>query len=171
MGWTKIWALAVAAIFFSLSGCLRYSFTGASIPPGVNTIYIPFFPDQSNSGLGDLSDRLNQALIERFVNQSKLQLANNEADADAVLDGVITGYSNRPFSIGGDEQANENEVSITVQATFLYTAEEEAEWDKSFTGKFTFDPTENPIDGENQAADGALEQVATNMFNDAVSNW
>ena len=171
MDWNKTALVWVLGFFLFAGGCLRYSFTGASIPPGVNTIYIPFFPDQSNSGLGDLSDRLSEALINRFVNQSKLQLANNESDADAVLDGVITSYSNRPFSIGGDEQSNQNEVTISVRGTFKYASEEEPEWSKSFSGKFTFDPTEDPINGENQAANGALEQIANNMFNDAVSNW
>lgn len=171
MAWTKNWILVALCAGFLFSGCLRYSFTGASIPPGVDTIYIPFFPDQSNSGLGDLSNRLNQILINRFVNQSRLQLANNEADADAVLDGIITSYSNWPFSIGGNEQANENQVSITVRATFLYTSNDEPEWTNSFTGSFTYDPSENPIEGENSAANGALEQIANNMFNDAVSNW
>lgn len=171
MAWTKTWILIAVCLGFMISGCFRYSFTGASIPAGVETIYIPFFPDQSNSGLGDLTDRLNQSLINRFVNQSKLQLANNEATADAVLDGVITSYSNRPFSIGGNEQANENQVSITVRATFLYTSKDEAEWSTSFSGSFTYDPSEDPIEGENAAANGALEQIANNMFNDAVSNW
>ena len=171
MGWNKTLLLLIFSFSFFFGGCLRYSFTGASIPPGVNTIFIPFFPDQSNSGLGDLSNRLNEALINRFVNQSKLQLANNENDADAVLDGVITGYTNRPFSIGGDEQSNQNEVSISVRATFEYASEEDPEWSNTFSGKFTYDPTEDPINGENQAANSALEQIANNMFNDAVSNW
>ncbi len=171
MGWNKSWILILLCFGFLFGGCLRYSFTGASIPPGVNTIFIPFFPDQSNSGLGDLSNRLNEALINRFVNQSKLQLANSETEANAVLDGVITAYSNRPFSIGGNEQSNQNEVSITVRATFKYASKEEPEWSNSFNGKFTYDPTEDPINGENQAANGALEQIANNMFNDAVSNW
>lgn len=156
---------------FTLSGCLRYSFTGASIPEGVHTIFIPFFPDQSNSGLGDLSNRLNEALIDRFVNQSKLQLANSEDEADAVLDGVIASYGNRPFSISGNEQASQNEVAITVRATFQYATKEKPEWSKTFSGKFTYDPADNPIDGENEAANSALQQVANNMFNDAVSNW
>ncbi|MEX0610428.1 MAG: LptE family protein [Balneolaceae bacterium] len=171
MAWTKkIWLIALL-ICFSFSGCLRYSFTGTSIPEGVDTIFIPFFSDQSNSGLGDLSDRLNQALINRFVNQSRLQLANSEGEADAVLEGVIISYSNRPFSIGGDEQADQNEVVIAVQASFKFTNEEDVEWDKSFRGNFTYDPAENPIEGENEAASGALQQVANNMFSDAVSNW
>jgi len=157
--------------FISFSGCLKYSFTGASIPPGVNSIYIPFFADRSRSGLGDLSDRLNRILIDRFINQSKLQLASSEEDADAILDGFISTYSNRPFSIGGNEQTNQNQVQISVNASFIYTNNEDPEWDKSFSGSFTFDPTEDPITGEQNAADEALEQIANSMFNDAVSNW
>lgn len=169
MDWIKKAALLSALIL--LAGCLRYSFTGTSIPPGVDTIYIPFFADQSNSGLGDLTNRLNDALVERFVNQSRLQLANSEDNADAILEGVILSYSNRPFSIAGDEQANQNEVNISVRATFLYTDNEEPEWNKTFNGKFTYDPTQDPIEGENDAASQALRQIANNMFNDAVSNW
>lgn len=171
MGWRKLFMLTMFSLLILSSGCLRYSFTGTSIPEGVNTIYIPFFPDQSRSGLSDLSDRLNQALIERFVNQSRLQLANDETSADAVLDGSITSYSNRPFSIGGDEQANQNEVTISVRASFKYASDDEALWNKPVSGNFTYDPTEDPIEGERDAASEALEQIANKLFNDAVSNW
>ncbi|MEQ9309923.1 MAG: LptE family protein [Balneolaceae bacterium] len=172
MALRKLFLFSLILVFLGQTGCLRYSFTGTSIPEGVNSIYIPFFPDQSNSGFGDLSDRLNQALIERFVNQSRLQLANNEQDADAILDGSIVAYSNRPFSIGGDEQANQNQVRISVRGTFEYNNEPEALWsNKSFDGTFTFDTTDDPINGELNAVDEALEQIANNMFNDAVSSW
>ncbi|WP_020402604.1 LptE family protein [Gracilimonas tropica] len=171
MDWNKNLLLIIIAFGLTLGSCVRYSFTGASIPEGVETIYIPFFPDQSNSGLGDLSNRLNEVLINRFVNQSKISLANNDSDADAILDGVITSYTNRPFTISGNEQATQNEVSITVRATYSYADKEKPEWSKSFNGKFTYDPTQDPINGENQAANRALEQIANNMFNDAVSNW
>lgn len=166
--------LSVLILFIcgvSFSSCLKYSFTGASIPEGVRTVYIPFFPDQSNSGLGDLSDRLNEALVDRFINQSKLQLANSEESADAVIDGTINTYSNRPFSIGGNEQANQNQVMVSVKASFIYKTDDSPLWDKAFQGTFTFDPTEDPINGERDAANEALEQIANNMFNDAVSSW
>lgn len=171
MALTRSLLLGFLTLILFNSGCIRYSFTGTSIPEGVNTVYIPFFPDQSNSGLSDLSDRLNQALIERFINQSKLQLASNEEDADAILDGTISSYSNRPFSIGGNEQANQNQVVIRVSASFVYRDDPDAVYDKAFEGSFTFDPTEDPINGEREAADGALEQIANNMFSDAVSSW
>lgn len=163
--------LLLITIMLLFGGCIRYSFTGTSIPEGVNTIYIPFFADQSSGNVPDLSDRLNQALINRFINQSRLQLADARGSADAVLEGAIISYSNQPFSVTGEEQADQNEVSISVRATFLFTDREQPEWNTTFTGSSTYDPNETPIEGENNAAQEALEQIANNMFNNAVSGW
>lgn len=165
--------LALLLPLFIFSSCLRYSFSGASIPEGVNSIYIPFFANQSSAGVSDLSDRLNAVLINRFINQSSLQLANNRGSADAVLEGTIISYNNAPFSVTGDEQANQNEVEIAVRGTFTFTftKNQKSEWNKTFSGRSTYDPNENPIEGESGAAQEALEQIANNMFNDAVSGW
>lgn len=165
------WVLPFIAGILLLSGCLRYSFSGASLPEGVNSIFIPFFANQSSSGVSDLSDRLNDVLINRFINQSQLQLANDRSSADAVLEGAIVSYSNAPFSVSGDEQANQNQVRISVRGTYAFTQKQEAEWTKTFTGTSTYDPNEDPIEGESAAAQEALEQIANNMFNDAVSGW
>lgn len=166
----RIGILLVALLIF-FPGCISYSFTGTSIPSDVQSIYIPFFPDRSQSGLGDLSDRLNRALVQRFVNQSRLSLANDQETSDAFVEGAIQSYVNRPFSIGGNEQANLNEVNISVRATFQYASDEEPLWTQTFNGSATYDVIENPVEGELEAAETALQQIANNMFNDAVSNW
>lgn len=166
----KILIITVLSSLF-IAGCISYSFTGTSIPSDVRTIYIPFFPDQSQSGLGDLSDRLNRALIQRFVNQSRLSLGNDKESSDAFVEGALQRYSNRPFSVRGDEQANINEIQITVRASFQYQKDDEPLWSKNFSGNATYNTLENPVEGELEAAEEALQQIANNMFNDAVSNW
>ena len=163
--WTVILTLVL------ITGCLQYSFTGTSIPSDVRTIYIPFFDDRSGGGLADINDRLNRSLVNRFVNQSRLSLSNSEDAADAIVGGVIQNYQNRPFSVGGDERANLNQVSITVRASFKYSRDEDVLWEKNFTGTGTYDVIENPVEGEELAAEAALQQIANNMFNDAVSDW
>lgn len=163
--------LILLLMALALSSCFRYSFTGTSIPENVNSVYIPFFADQSSGGIGNLSDRLNEALIDRFITQTRLQLANSQADADAILEGSITRYTNQAFSISGEDETSLNEVTISINATFQYTDENEPEWNKSFSGSATYDTNENPIEGETIAAQEALNQAADNMFNDAVSGW
>ncbi|MDZ7718661.1 MAG: LptE family protein [Balneolaceae bacterium] len=154
-----------------LGGCVTYSFTGTSIPADVQTVYIPFFPDRSQSGLGDLSDRLNRALIDRFINQSRLSLANDQESSDAWVEGAVQSYVNRPFSIGGNQQANRNEIQISVRATFQFASDEEPIYTKTFSGSSTYDVVQNPVEGELEAAETALQQISDNMFNDAVSSW
>jgi len=171
MNFSKRIAGISVLVIVLFTGCISYSFTGTSIPSNVSDIYIPFFPDRSQSGLGDLSDRLNRALVNRFVNQSRLSLADEQQGADSFVEGAIQNYINRPFSVGGDEQANLNEVQITVRASFQYAEDEEPLWTKSFSGNATYDVLENPVDGEIEAAESALQQISNNMFNDAVSNW
>jgi len=169
----RIFFLVLIPLVVSLAivGCFRYSFTGVSIPPDVRTIYIPFFPDNSTSGLSFLSDDLNEALINRFVNQSRLNLINDSDIADAVIDGRIVSYRNSPFSVAGDQTATLNRVDISVRASFKYSREDKPEWDKTFNGVAEFDPTVDPIEGERNAVLEALNRIAQNMFNDALGSW
>lgn len=167
----KLFSILIIGSLLLIGGCVQYSFTGTSIPSDVRTIYIPFFDDRSGGGIGDINDRLNRSLINRFVNQSRLSLSTNEDIADAYIDGTIQSYQNRPFSVGGDERANLNQVSITVRASFKYAVDEQPLWEKNFSGSGTYDVIENPVDGEVVAVEEALQQIANNMFNDAVSNW
>lgn len=171
MDYNKTVAVFLIGLLALMNGCISYSFTGTSIPSDVQAIYIPFFPDRSQSGLGNLSDRLNRILVDRFVNQSRLSLSNDQENSDAFIEGSIQSYGNRPFSISGDEQADRNEVQISVRARFQYASDDEPLWNKTFTGSATYDVIENPVEGELEAAEEALEQIANNMFNDAVSNW
>lgn len=172
MIWRKHYLLLlILSLGLTFSSCLRYSFTGVSIPSGVETIYIPLFSDQSSSGFGDLPEQLNDALVDRFVNQSRLRLTSDPNNADAVLDGRIMSYQNRPFSVGGQQTADLNRVTVTVRASFKYREESSPEWDKNFTGTFEFDPRENPIDGEIEAIFEAMLNIADNMFNDALGSW
>lgn len=154
-----------------LHGCVRYSFTGASIPAEVETIYIPFFQDRSNSGVGNLSDLLYEQLLDRFVNQSRLQLADSPESADARLEGEIITYRNQAFSVGGDEQTTRNQVQIVVRARFQYASEPTPVWSSSVTGSATYDVLNDPVNGELDAIDEAVEQLAEAMFNNSVSQW
>lgn len=171
MSWYKSLFIILLASLLVLPGCLRYGFTGINIPSEIQTVYIPFFPDQSNSGLGDLSDNLNQALVDRFVNQSRLNLTSNSATADMFLEGEISGYSNEPFSVADDRRTELNRVTVRVRAEARFAENDSPEWDKTFTGTFEYDPGEAGADGEIDAAFEAMLDIADDMFNDALGEW
>jgi hypothetical protein len=155
-----------------IPGCITYSLSGVSIPPGVKTIHFPFFPDQSSSGQPNLSDVLNESLLEQFVNQSPLRFSSDKNTADAVLEGRITTYTNRLTVVGGGNgQAQLNEISITVNATFRFSTDAKPVFSKAFTASAQYDPNTNAIDGERSAARQALSVIARNMFIDSLAKW
>lgn len=154
-----------------LSSCFSYSFSGGNIPPDVKTIFIPNFEDRTNSGQASLSDQLNRSLVNRFINQSRLQLVASEADADVTLIGSLISYRNSPFSLSGEQISSENRVEIVVKAVYKYKTETKPVYDKTFNGFSNFDTTTDPVGGEQAALLESLEQIARKMFDDAVGQW
>jgi outer membrane lipopolysaccharide assembly protein LptE/RlpB len=154
-----------------LTGCAYYSFSGASIPSHLETIAIPITEDDTSNPLTSLGRDLTGILTDRFVGRTSLSLNNNEANADAVLQTRITGYSNQPTGVSGDEQATANEVRIRVQVRYYDQVKDSTMVDQSFTGSATYNPAEAGLTGEGEAAQVALDRVGEDIFTTATSNW
>lgn len=152
-----------------LGGCAYYSFTGATIPANLNTLAIPLVVDNSVNTIPSLSDELTEELINRFINQTRLSLAPNESDADAVLSAEISRYTNAPSSVSGDETAARNRITISVSVVYIDQTEDRELLNRSFSNFQEYDPID--IDGETEAALVALENVAEDIFAAATSNW
>jgi hypothetical protein len=152
-------------------GCAFYSFTGASIPSHLETIAIPIAEDNTSSPLPNLGRDLTGILTDRFVGRTSLSLNNNETNADAVLQSRITGYTNQPTGVSGDEQASTNEVRIRVQVRYYDQVKDSTMVDQSFTGTATYNPAEAGLSGEEQAAQVAIERVGQDIFTTATSDW
>lgn len=154
----------------SLAGCGYYSFTGATIPTHLNTIAIPLVIDNSINTIPSLGDELTERLVNRFVRQTRLSLAPNEDEADAVLTVEIQRYNNAPSSISGDERAARNRVTISVSVVYQDQAEEKELLRRTFSNFEEYDPLLG-IEEEANAALAALENVADDIFTAATSNW
>ena len=155
----------------SLGGCAYYSFVGATIPDHIQTIAIPLFDDVSRSGQPSLSEELVEELIARFVRQTRLSLADDEADADVVLTGRIEGYRNEPAAVSGQERAALNRVTIRVSARYFDQVESEELMARTFSAFAEYDPVADGLEGEGSAAEVALETIAGDIFTAATSNW
>lgn len=164
--------LVHAAFFFMAScvgGCGFYSFTGASIPAHLGTIAIPLVVDESVSTVTNMEDVMTNLLLDRFVQQTRLSLEQDELAADAVLHGRITRYTNMPVSVSGNEQATRNRVSVTVQVVYTDRVEEVELLNRSFSAFEEYDPFQPSL--EEEAARAALEKIADDVFTAATSNW
>lgn len=163
-------ALLVAAlVVIAGSGCRYYSFSGATIPSHLATIAIPLVDDRSVSTVPGLDERLTQMLVDRFVGQTRLSLETVESNADVVLDVTIDRYGSQPASVGGQERATRNRVTVNV--TVLYTDQTDGKelLRRSFSSFEEYDALDPSQ--EEEAALAALTKIADDVFTAATSNW
>lgn len=155
-----------------LSGCGYYSFTGATIPPHLNSVAIPLVEDLSTAIADDIDERLTRLFADRFVGQTRLQLAVDESDADAVLLGRIERITVAPVAVGGGDRATQNRVTVTVRVTYTDEVEDQEILERTFTAAMNYDPTlGDEREAEIAAIIGALENIADDVFTAATSNW
>lgn len=165
----------LSAILFTLfalaglMGCGVYSFTGASIPPGANTVSITYFTNNAPLVEPTLSQSLTDALRDRFAQQTSLSLVTENGDLQ--LEGIITDYSTRPVAIQGNETAALNRLTIQVKVRYTNTIEPDKDFETTFT-RYEDYPSNQDI---NQVKDGLIptinDALVDDIFNKAVVNW
>jgi len=167
----KTWiSLVLIGFVFSLQSCSYYSFSGVSIPPHLNTIAIPLAEDESAGPLTLLDESLTELMIERFVQQTRLSLIEDETEADLLLTAQITRYGNAPTSVTGQERAQFNRVSISITAQYINQIDNDT-MERTFRGFDDYDALEGGLEAEESAALTALENIADDLFTAATSNW
>ncbi|MCY4000879.1 MAG: LptE family protein [Bacteroidetes bacterium] len=164
---SKIFFVGVLLI---TSSCSYYSFSGVSIPSNLNTISIPLAEDNSSGPLTLLDESLTELMIERFVRQTRLNLVEDESEADLLLTAQITRYTNAPTSVTGQERAQFNRVSISVATQYINQINDDA-LERTFSGFDDYDALEGGLEAEESAALAALENIADDLFTAATSNW
>lgn len=161
--------LLVLLLLWSVAGCGYYSFTGATIPTHLNTIAVPLAEDRSISTVQGLDERLTRLLVSRFVGQTRLSLEPEASNADAVLEVVIDRYQSQPASVGGDEVATRNRITINVTVIYRDQVQDKELVRRSFSAFEEFDALDTAQ--EEEAAAAALEKIADDVFTAATSNW
>jgi len=161
--------LIPAAIIFSLPGCKVYSFTGASIPPEAKTISILYFENKADMVEPTLSQELTDALRDRFISQTSLQLT--QRDGDLQIEGEIRSYTVTPVAITGDQTAALNRLTITVFVKFINVIDPARDYEASFS-RFEDYQSNQDISQVKQLLIPAINaQLVDDIFNKAVVNW
>ncbi len=164
---TYLLLIIVFAMF--LVGCGVYSFTGASIPPQAETISVAYFPNDANLVQPVLSQRFTEELQDKFMRQTNLTLV--EGVGDLHFEGAITDYRTEPIAIGDDDRARMNRLTITVRVSFLNEYDQDAEFQRSFSRYYDYDSNKSLAQVENDAIDQITQELAEDIFNEALVNW
>lgn len=166
----RIQILVVFLLLITATACtIGYSFTGAPIT--AKTISIDFFPNKARLVNPSLSQTLTDGFRDKFVNQTKLDLV--EGDADMHLEGEIIDYHTRPVAIQGNETAALNRLTISVKIRFTNNepGKENDSFDQTFNGFEDYDASQSFSAAEDQLVEIITERIITDVFNKAVVNW
>lgn len=162
-----ILAVACSLLF---GGCsVKYSFSGASIAPEIQTVSIARFPNNALLVAPILSSTLTDALQDRFTSQTRLAVVPENGDLQ--FEGEITNYTSTPAAISGNETAVMNRLTITVRVRFTNAFQPECNYDKTFSAYSDYPSTQLLQEAEGTLIPEIVEQLVENIFNDAVANW
>jgi len=153
-----------------LHSCGIYSFTGTSIQPDVKTVTINYFEYLAPKVNPSLSNQLTEALQEKFIRLTKLELV--DIDGDIEIAGAVTGYDVKASAITANEQAAQSRLTVNVKISFVNRKyPEESFSDKSFSAYQDFDSSQ-PLDAvEATLCEDIVEQLCEDMFNATVAQW
>lgn len=154
---------------FSFYSCGIYSFTGASIAPEIKTISIQYFSNQASLVQPTLSQALTDALKDRFMQQTNLNIVNGRGDLN--IEGAIINYNTQAVAIQSDDKAALNRLTITIRVTFTNDLDEKQNFETNFSRYEDYDSKLNLSAVEDNLIKVISEALVEDIFNKAVVNW
>ena len=163
-------ALSLVTTALIVHSCGIYSLTGTSIQPDVKSVTIPYFEYKALKVNPALSNQLTEALQEKFIRLTRLELVDEEGDLEVI--GSVTGYDVKATAINASEQAAQNRLTVTVKVSFVNRKYPEENFDdKSFSAFADFDAMQQLDAVEATLCEEIVEKLCEDIFNGTVANW
>ena len=166
----KIIAIFSAAACLLLTGCtVKYTLSGASIPPEAKTFSVAYFPNNAPLVAPILSATLTDELTQRFATRTRL--VQVPEGGDFAFEGEIIGYTSTTSSVSSGDYAVQNRLTITVKVKFTNAIDDKLSYNKNFSAYADYDSTRLLTEVEGELITEIVEQLVTDIFMSAAANW
>lgn len=155
-----------------LTGCgvaIKYSLSGASIPPDAKTFSVAYFPNNATMVSPILSSTLTDALVDMFSRRTRLMQVDE--GGDFAFEGEITNYTSTTASVSSDDYALLNRLTITVKVRFTNALDEKASWSRTFSAYENYESTQLLTEVEGTLIPEIVDKLVTDIFQASASNW
>lgn len=130
--------MCAAAIALGSWGCgYRLAGSGSVLPPHIRSIAVRPFENQTTRP--EIEQRVTEDVSRELSRRRRYSVVTNPLEADAVLDGAITGYHTRPVQFGQEGRQSQVEAVVTLRATLREVATDRVLWSQAgliFRGEF-----------------------------------
>ena len=174
MIWNKFIYATSILFFIGLKSCGIYSFTGASIPPGVTTFQVNFFENQAGNRPGStvepgLDNDFTNALQDIIMNQTNLNLVS--MDGQLIYEGEITEYSVTPMTATSQNTAAQNRLKMSVALRYFNSKNEDDDLKKTYSFFYDFPAELQVYDVIDSAHKEIFDRITQDIFNDTLAKW
>lgn len=168
--------LIIYLFFCSLLLNSCYTFSGASIHPEAKTIQIPTFPNRSSYVNPNLSQEFTIALQDRFIQRTKLNLTDTQADM--LVSGEIMSYEVSSVNVQAGNQTNnnsessaQNRLTMSVQVQYESKKEPEKNFQRTFSDYVDFEGTKTIDQAINELTPLLNKRLIDQIFNAIAVDW
>lgn len=164
--------LLFACIMFAMPSCrISYKFNGAALDYTVyKTVHISDFPIRAALVYAPLQQTFETELQNYVQRNTRLRAIDN-ANADIVMEGEITGYNLTPQAVTEDAYASKTRLTITVRVKYTDNKNEKNDLDQTFSAYRDFDASELLIDVQDQLCQEISTELVDLIFNATLGNW
>lgn len=163
--------LATAGLLIP-SGCgvaIKYSLSGASIPPDAKTFSVAYFPNNATMVSPILSSTLTEALVDIFSRRTRL--VQVDEGGDFAFEGEITNYTSVTASVSSEDTALLNRLTITVKVRFTNALDEKMSFNRTFSACEDYDSSRLLTEAEGELIPLIVDKLVTDIFQASASNW
>ena len=151
------------------TSCVRFTFSGASIPEGAKTFSVNYFVNNASLVNPSLSQLITDKLRERIQSQTSLIMVND--NADLTFEGEITNYIVQPAALQANDVAALNQLSITVSIRFDNKIDEKQNFSQQFSRYQQFSSSVTLSSVEDMLVEQIVDDLIDDIFNRAFINW
>lgn len=166
----KLIFAALAALVLLVGCTVKYSLSGASIPPDAKTFSVAYFPNNAPLVAPSLSAMLTDELTQRFA--SRTRLVQVPEGGDFAFEGEVVGYSSTTSSVSSGDYALQNRLTVTIKVKFTNVIDDKMSFQgRNFSAYADYDSTKLLTEVEGELLTEIVEQLVTDVFQAAASNW
>ena len=166
--------LIIAVSSSMVISCGIYSFTGSSIPVGVETFQVDYFENTAGGKPGStiepgLDRDFTIALQDLIVNQTSLNLVNE--GGDIIYSGEIVEYSVTPMAATAEIKAAQNRLTMAVMVKYENVSNEDDNLEKRFSFYYDFTGNLQVYDIKDSALEEIFERITQDILNETLAKW
>ena len=157
----------ILIILAACTGCGYYSFSGAGLV-GIETVYVPLFGNATTEF--GIEEQLTDALVQA-VNDERTLTYTQQENADAILRGRIIRVIDVPMTYTGQEEVRSFKVEVSAHVVFEDVENAKTIMEEDIVTYETYPYPEEPGNSREQALNRALEKLANEIVNKAITGW